>query len=90
MVNVRGWAFDNVAVSDVKVFVDGVLSGAAKYGLPRPDVSREYSNALPDVAFSYPLNTAPYANGWHALQVKVTDNSGNVALFPPVTIRISN
>jgi len=89
-INIRGWAFDNVAVSKVEVFVDSVLSGRAEYGFPRPDVSKEYPHAPAKIGFSYRLNTAAYTNGSHVLQVKVADDAGNVALFPPVAIRISN
>jgi len=87
---VRGWALDNVAVSKVEVFVDGVLAGTAKYGFPRRDVATKYPNAPLNIGFSYGLNTVPYPNGEHVLRVRVSNNSGNVALLPPVTLRIAN
>jgi hypothetical protein len=87
---VKGWVFDNVGVSGVDVFVDGGLAGKATYGLPRRDIAREYPAAPSEVGFTYSLNTTSYANGWHVVQVKATDTTGNVALFPPVTVRIAN
>src|SRR5437764_535996 len=90
VVDVSGWAVDNVAVSKVELLVDGNFVGTARYGLPRHDVSREYPNAPSLVGFKYELNTAAYPNGRHLLQVKVFDTSKNVALFPPIDVVVSN
>ena len=89
-VDVAGWAFDNVAVSKVEVFVDNALAGAANYGLARPDVSGDYPNAPVNVGFEYTLDTTRFVNGAHTLGVKVADTSGNVAVFPPVTLNVNN
>jgi hypothetical protein len=79
-----------VAVSKVEVFVDGGLAGTANYGLSRADVATEYPSAPENVGFSYGLNTTRYGSGLHVLQVRVSDNSGNVAFFPGVIVRITN
>lgn len=89
-IDVAGWAFDNVAVSKVEVLVDGFLTGAATYGLPRPDVATAYPGAPSNIGFQYSLDTTRYTNGPHLLQVKVTDASGNVGVFPNVPININN
>jgi hypothetical protein len=89
-VEVAGWTFDNVAVAKVEVFVDHVLAGAATYGTSRPDVPTVWPSAPVNCGFQFQLDTTPYPNGPHILEVKATDTSGNVAAFPQVAITFSN
>jgi hypothetical protein len=90
MSNVAGWAFDNVAVSRVDVFVDGILAGTATYGGSRPDVGQDFPNAPRAIGFNFSLDTNGYTNGAHTLQVRAVDSSGNAALLPDVAIGIQN
>jgi hypothetical protein len=43
-----------------------------------------------NVGFHYSLNTAKYSNGSHRIYVRVTDNSGNIAIAPSVSANFSN
>ena len=49
-----------------------------------------FLNAPLNCGFSYSLDTAKYSNGRHTLNVRVTDTSGNVAVFPTVAVTVSN
>jgi hypothetical protein len=79
---VAGWTFSNTNVAKIEILVDGVLDGKTSYGSPRPDVASVYPNAPYNIGFSYSLITSNYRNGPHILNVRVTDTSGNVAVFP--------
>ena len=88
--NVAGWAFDDVAVSKVDVYVDGVLAGTATYGGSRPDVAHDWPYAPSAIGYNFSLNTTSFANGPHTVVVRAIDTSGNVAVFPVVPITIEN
>jgi hypothetical protein len=87
---VSGWAFDDTGVSHVEVLVDGVRDGGATYGAPRSDVSVVYPNAPVDVGFTYVLDTARYANGFHSIEVRATDTSGHMSVFRRAQVTIDN
>ena len=80
-VPVYGWAFDNVAVDRIEVYVDGLLDGNATYGTSRPDVAAIYPNISADVGYAYSLNTAKYVDGAHAIVVKAYDTNGNNSIL---------
>jgi hypothetical protein len=89
--SVAGWAFDNVGVDSVQVYVDGVLRGTATLGGSRPDVAAAYPYVAPDNSgWSYALDTTALSNGPHSLSVHVRDVTGNEALVPPLAISVSN
>ena len=87
---VSGWSFDDVSVAKVEILVDGVVDGTASYGSSRPDVAGTYPGASVNIGFSYLLNTAKYGNGPHTLNVRATDSSGNVSVFPDVGVTVGN
>jgi uncharacterized protein (TIGR03437 family) len=79
VIDVGGWAIDTkAAVSTVSVLVDGLPSGAAGYGGPRPDACAFHPSGIscPNVAFDYIFNTSTLANGVHSFAVTVTDANG--------------
>src|SRR6266852_705945 len=80
-ISVAGWAVDNVAVSKVDVYVDGVLAGTATYGGSRPDVANDWPHAPAAIGYNFSLDTISYSNGPHAIEVRAIDSSGNVAVF---------
>jgi hypothetical protein len=88
--NVAGWAFDDIGLSRVDVYVDGVLAGAASYGGSRPDVAQSWPNAPAAVGYNFSLGTSSYSNGPHAIEVRGIDTSGNVAVFPDVPVTVQN
>jgi hypothetical protein len=87
---VGGWTFGTVNVAKVEILVDGTVDGTASYGSPRPDVATGYPNVPVNIGFSYSLTTTRYSNGPHTLNVRATDTSGNVAVFPNVHLTVSN
>jgi len=87
---VAGWAFDDLDVSKTEVLVDGAVDGTASYGATRPDIPAVFPHAPASVGFSYPLDTTKYPNAAHTLNVRVTDSSGNVAVFADVPVTVSN
>jgi hypothetical protein len=89
-VDVTGWAFDNVAVSKVDVYVDGGLAGTATYGGSRPDVANDFPNAPAAIGYRFSLDTRQYTNGAHVIEAKALDSSGNLAVLPRVPVTIKN
>ena len=87
---VSGWSLDDASVAKVEILVDGVVDGTASYGSSRPDVAGTYPGAPVNIGFSYLLNTAKYGNGTHTLNVRATDSSGNVSVFPDVGVTVGN
>lgn len=88
--SVSGWAFDDAAVSNVDVYIDGLLAGAATYGGSRPDVAHDFPNAPNAIGYSFSLDTHQYTNGLHTVEVKARDRTGNLAVFPRVPVTIQN
>jgi hypothetical protein len=90
-VSVAGWAFDNVAVGSVQVYVDGLLRGTATLGGSRPDVAAAYPQVAPnDSGWSYVLDTTTLSNGPHSLAIQARDATGNEAALPPRVVTVSN
>ena len=89
-ISVTGWAVDNVAVSKVDVYVDGMLAGTSIYGGSRPDVANDWPHAPAAIGYSFSLDTIAYSNGPHAIEVRAVDSSGNVAVFPDLPVTIQN
>ena len=89
-INVAGWALDDVAVEKVDVSVDGKLVGTATYGGSRPDVANDWPNAPAAIGYNFSLDTTRFSNGPHTIQVRATDTSGNVAVFPDVRVTAQN
>jgi hypothetical protein len=87
---VAGWAFDDIGVSRVDVYVDGVLAGTASYGGSRPDVAQSWPNAPAAIGYNFSLGTSSYSSGPHAIEVRAIDTSGNVAVFPDVPVTVQN
>ena len=78
-VTISGWAIDNTssigpAIGGVQVLVDGIVSGTATYGIPRPDVCAAYPGrgGCPNVGFTYSLNTTPLSTGSHTVTAVAT------------------
>jgi hypothetical protein len=90
-VQFAGWAIDNTAVSDVELVVDDVGIAAAAPTVDRPDVVAAYPNLAPlQCGFASTFDSTKLANGKHLMSLRVTDTSGNVALFPPASVTVSN
>jgi Bacterial Ig domain len=87
---VSGWAFGTANLTSVEVLVDKTADGTATYGSPRPDVGDTFFHAPANIGYSYSLDTTKYADGPHTLNVRVTDNNGNVAVFADVAVSVSN
>jgi uncharacterized protein (TIGR03437 family) len=74
-----GWAIKTgVAISSVSVSIDGIPSGTATYGLPRPDVCTTYPGrpGCPNVGWTYMFDTDALLDGTHTLGVTATAADG--------------
>jgi hypothetical protein len=99
VVPVGGWALDNTsaigtAISLVQVKVDGVVVGAATYGISRLDVCAAYPGrpGCPNVGFMYGLYTTGLSPGSHLLTVSAMDSdtspdTGNWSIVIQVAAR---
>lgn len=88
---VSGWAVGGAPVSAVNVYVDGVLTGSAVLGSPRPDVAAVYPGIAPvNCGWQYSMNTTNYSNGMHAIVVHIVDALNNDVALPPVSVTVSN
>jgi len=89
---IAGWAFDNSAVANVQVLVDGALvSQATPNTASRPDVAAAYANMAPVYSgWNTTYDSTKLANGAHSIVVRLTDINNNVALLAPTSITVSN
>ncbi len=80
--HIGGWALDSNGpqVVSVGVLVDGVLNGLATYGGTRTDVCAHFPSGggCPNVGWDYQLDTTPYANGNHTLDIRVLAADGSL------------
>jgi hypothetical protein len=91
IVYISGWAFDNVAVSAIQIFVDGILYSTTTPTTQRPDVASAYPNLAPLYSgWAMPFNTSSYSNGTHFILVKIIDTSSNITIYPIIKVLISN
>lgn len=88
--NVNGWYYEPSGVSKIEVFIDGVLSGTAAYGLSRADVPKVYPWCGTKTGFSYSLNTLTLAEGAYTLHVKITANDGKETVLTSRTITVKS
>ena len=78
--NVTGWALntagsDYTPIASVQVSVDGIVAGAASYGLSAVAPCAMHSSpACPNVGYSFLLDTSAMAGGIHSLHVVATDS----------------
>jgi hypothetical protein len=84
--SMTGWAIDNTTAigtainpASLEVFVDGVLVGAATYGVNRQDVCNAYPGrpGCPNVGFNFTLDTLTLTNGPHTITVWATDTDSS-------------
>ena len=91
-VEISGWALDRVGVARVLVYVDGVGSGDATYGFPRPAITDLYPGFVDSAApgWLYTLDTTSLTNGPHTINVIVRDRSGHDTLIGEVILNVLN
>jgi hypothetical protein len=87
---ISGWAIDDTHVSKIEVLLDNEVLGTATYGLNRSDVSKTWPHSLPNVGFSYELDTTKISNGPHVLGLNAVDQGGNVSLLARVPVFLTN
>jgi hypothetical protein len=83
VVNVQGWALDNVQIASVQLLVDGTPVARPTTGIFRPDV-RNANPSFPDCSesgFQTSYNASGLGQGTHSLTVAVYDTAGNRALL---------
>jgi sugar lactone lactonase YvrE len=93
MVEVTGWVADEVdgaPLSNVKVYIDGVLAGTPTLGIPRYDVAVAYENpAYLDSGYQFLYSAASLSLGTHAVTVIAIDSGGNSRTFGPVGFTVA-
>lgn len=86
-----GWAFDNVNLLTVSIYIDGTAMGDATMGLARPDVANAYPRvAPPDSGWSFMLDTTKLSNGPHSIEVHAMDWALIEAINAPVAVTVQN
>ena len=89
---VLGWATDTDGISEVDVYIDGLIQQAAIYGDPRPDVG----NTFPDFpaslfsGFIANVDTTRILDGVHLLEIRATDTRGMSRLIGRRQIQVFN
>jgi len=89
---VVGWATDTDGISEVDIYVDGLIQQSAIYGDPRPDVS----NTFPDFpaslfsGFIANIDTTRIPDGVHLLEARATDTKGMSRLIGRRQIQVFN
>jgi hypothetical protein len=77
---ISGWAIAPAGslINSVKVYVDGMQLGLAKYGVARTDICGMYPTGVgcPNVGFTYSLNTTLLGNGSHTISVSAIIEDG--------------
>ncbi len=87
VVRVAGYAYDpDGRVTNVLVLLNGLTVGAARLGLPRPDICANLADvaACPNVGYEFNLNTALYPNGEYTLGVRIVDDRNNAVVVPRI------
>lgn len=96
LIDFQGWALDWEGVSGVEVFVDGTSIGEAAYGAGlggRPGVQGQfpgYPNAGAPVWRLSNFDTTNLSEGFHQVQVRVTDLVGISSLIGETTFFVNN
>jgi hypothetical protein len=83
VVNVQGWALDNVQIASVQLLVDGTAVGRPATGIFRPEVREAHPNypEASEAGFQMSFNTSGLGAGPHSLTVAVYDTAGNRTLL---------
>jgi hypothetical protein len=89
----QGWVADLVdgaPVSNVKVYIDGVLAGTPVLGLARPDVAAYFNNAAyTNSGYQIFYSAGTLAAGTHAVTVVAADSDGRSTTFGPLSIMVT-
>lgn len=93
-VNIAGWSVNQSGISQVNIYLDGVLKGNANLGFTRNDIGAAYPQYYDSVhsGYSYYLSLANQTKGNHVLTVEAVGCDGtkksssvNINLFGIVT-----
>lgn len=94
VVKVTGWVLDFNRVDKVELYVDGAFANRADTNLPRADVLEVFptyaNSATPNPGFVSSFLARRFANGPHAITIRVTEASQSTFLFGPVTVIVDN
>lgn len=96
LINFQGWALDWEGVGSVEVFVDGTSVGLASFGVGlggRPGVQGQfpgYPDAAAPVWRLSDYDSTNLSEGFHQVQVRVTDQVGISTLIGETTFFVNN
>jgi sugar lactone lactonase YvrE len=88
---VRGWAADQVdgaPLSNVKVYIDGILADTPTLGIARPDVATAKGAAYLDSGYTLTYSVAALSLGSHAVTVIAIDLGGRSTTFGPLDFTV--
>ena len=89
---VSGWVgdqTDGAPLSNVKVYVEGILVGTPTLGPARPDVAAAFSKAVyTNSGFQLLYSAATLSVGPHAVGMVAVDSVGRSTTLGPLTITV--
>jgi hypothetical protein len=89
---VKGWAadqLDGAPLSNVKVYIDGILAGTPNLGIARSDVSAAEGSAYLDSGYKLTSSAATLALGPHSVTVIAIDSQGRSTTFGPLAFTVA-
>jgi len=94
VVKVTGWVLDFNQLDRVELLVDGTVVNRADTNLPRADVLEVFptyvNSATPNPGFVSSFLANRFANGPHAISVRVTEASQATFIIGPITLLFDN
>jgi hypothetical protein len=88
---VTGWAADQVdgaPLSNVKVYIDGILAGTPTLGVARPDVAAAKGAAYLNSGYTLTYPAASLSLGSHSVTVTAIDSGARSTTFAPLTFTV--
>jgi len=94
VVKVSGWVLDFNQVDKIELLVDGTFANRADTNLPRADVLEVFptyvNSATPRPGFVSSFLASLFANGPHAITIRVTESSQATTIIGPTTVIVDN
>jgi hypothetical protein len=94
VVKVSGWVLDFNQVDKIELLVDGTFANRADTNLPRADVLEVFptyvNSATPRPGFVSSFLASRFANGPHAITIRVTESSQATTIIGPTTVIVDN
>lgn len=94
IVVIEGWVLSEVGVSRIDLYIDGDYISSANINIPRDDVIEHYP-LYADTPSAHPGFTlgfvaSDYTNGWHRLNMVVTDSNDHAETIGDRSVKVDN